>query len=205
MSPKINSLYRLKKKDITPAGKVLSQAFFDNPMFKFLFPDLNKRKKKLKYIFEFMVHYGVFHGEVYANSKNLEGIAVWIPPEKVHQTTWSMIKCGIFRVIRKIGFNAAKRSIGLSNYIESIHMRLISFDHWYLSPIGVSPDLQGNGYGSILLRAMFDKINKQNLPIYLETDTEKNVKIYTHYGFKLLEEIKYPYANFKNWFMLKEN
>ena len=45
------------------------------------------------------------------------------------------------------------------------HKLHADFFHWYLNPIGIDPDFQGNGYASLLLRSKFEEIDKQNSPI----------------------------------------
>jgi hypothetical protein len=55
-----------------------------------------------------------------------------------------------------------------------------------------------------LLRAMFAKIDKEGLPCFLETQAEKNVGIYEHLGFRVVEEGIVPGSNVKSWAMLRD-
>ena len=80
----------------------------------------------------------------------------------------------------------------------------MSFPHWYLQLLGVDPVYQGKGYASILLRAMFARIDEERLPCYVETQNEKNVPIYQHYGFKVVEEGIFPGSEVNTWAMLRE-
>ena len=84
-----------------------------------------------------------------------------------------------------------KRGFPLFDYMGPAHKRLVPFDHWYLQSLAVEPKEQGKGYGSFLLRSMFEKIDKQGLPVYLETNTESNVVFYQKHGFEILEH--YPH------------
>ena len=85
-----------------------------------------------------------------------------------------------------------------------VHKRLAPFDHWYLLPIAVDPEEQGKGYGSLLLREMFKIIDNEKLPIYLETNTEKNVGFYQRYGFEVLEYAIIPKTDIPIWCMLRK-
>lgn len=56
----------------------------------------------------------------------------------------------------------------------------------------------------MLLKAMFTKADIEGVPIYLETETEKNMKIYSKYGFEILKEGIATGAKFYYWEMLRE-
>ncbi|MFH1626439.1 MAG: GNAT family N-acetyltransferase, partial [Pseudomonadota bacterium] len=81
---------------------------------------------------------------------------------------------------------------------------LVSFKHWYLWIVGVEPQSQGKGYASKLLRPMLTRIDKDGLPCYLETLDERNVPIYEHLGFKVVDESTVPNTSITNWAMLRE-
>jgi len=42
------------------------------------------------------------------------------------------------------------------------------------------------------------------LPIYLETETESNVRLYERFGFKKLEQMNLPVINQPMWAMIRE-
>ena len=205
MKPDLKSIIRLTKEHIKPSSEVSGRAFQDYPTSILMFPDEIERKEKNKYGFEMILKYGLRHGEVYATSPNLEGIAVWLPPKKVHLSIWSSIRCGGFRVMRKTGIKAMKRGKPLYDYLGPAHKRLVPFDHWYLQSIAVEPEEQGKGYGGLLLKGMITKIDREGLPIYLETNTEKNVSFYQNYGFKVVEHVIVPKTEVPFWCMLRNN
>ncbi len=200
----LNNLVRLKEPQIKPAAEMLGRAFQDDPLFTHFFPDASERKSKLPYIFKFLIRYGVWYGEVYATSPNLEGVAVWLPPEKADMTLRRMIWSGDFSILFNLGMKFISRQRSITDYILSIHKRHAPFRHWFLQSIGVDPMFQGKGYAGTLLKAMFARIDQEHLPCYLETQNEKNVSIYQHYGFKVVEEFAIPGTEFSNWAMLRE-
>ena len=203
MIPDLNNLVRLKESQIKPAAEMLGRAFQDDPLSGYFFPDAVKRKNKLPYIFKFLIRYGVLYGEVYATSPNLEGVAVWLPPGKVDMTLRRMIWSGDFSILFNLGVKFISRQRSITKYIFSMHKCHAPFRHWFLDSIGVDPMFQGKGYAGILLKAMFARIDQEHLPCYLETQNEKNVSIYQHYGFKVVEESAIPGTEFSNWAMLR--
>jgi len=86
--------------------------------------------------------------------------------------------------------------------IRKKHMKNKSFA--YLQIIGVSSENQGKGHGGKLLREFIAKSNEAKLPIYLETETESNVRLYERFGFKTLEQMNLPIINQPMWAMLCE-
>ena len=109
MNDELEKLLRLTKEHIKPACKVSGRAFQDDPVTKYMLPDENERKEKVRHGFVPIYKHGIRNGEVYATSENLEGIAVWIPPKKVHQSIWSMMRLGGFHAMRKTGYKAMKK------------------------------------------------------------------------------------------------
>lgn len=200
----IDHLIKLTKKQIRPASEVAGRAFHYYPISVHMFPDDAERTKREKYGFQFMLNYGIKCGTAFATSPNLEGIAIWLPPQKVHQNILSMLICGGFRVFRKSGLKAMKRGLPLFNYMEPAHKRLAPFDHWYLQCLAVEPKEQGKGYGSILLNAMFKEIDKKGLPTYLETNKVENVSFYQSHGFEVVEHKIAPKTDVPFWCMLRK-
>jgi len=198
----LDNLVRLQKSQIKPAGEMIARVFQDDPLNSYLFPDASRRENMSHYVFEFMVRLGVSYGEVYATSPNLEGVAVWLPSEK-DVTMWRMILNGGFSLYFKVGRKGISRLSYVNNFYSQVHKRHAPFRHWYLSLIGVAPKFQGKGYASILLKAMLARIDKEHLPCYVETQNEKNVSIYQHYGFKVVGEAVIPDTEISFWAMLR--
>ena len=60
--------------------------------------------------------------------------------------------------------------------------------HWHLGPIGVLPQHQGKGIGSMLMERFCREVDACGAQAYLETDKDMNVRFYEKFGFKLMEE-----------------
>lgn len=91
----------------------------------------------------------------------------------------------------------------VGEFIDSMHMRLAPFRHWYLCVLGVDPQFQGKGYAGKLLRTKLARIAEEGMPCFLETMTEKNVSFYEHLGFRLIEKAAIPKTKIINYAMLK--
>jgi len=204
MNPKLRNLFRLDESQIISTSIVLGRTFKDNPLSIYRIPDDSDRVQKLKFLFEFTIRYGVLFGEVYSTSPNLEGIAGWIPFEKVYQSTEDQIRSGGKKIVNEFGMEFIKKQYSLQKFLDILHNRNAPFPHLYLYPLGVDPRFQGKGYGSLLLKAMFEKVDQTGMPIYLETDKEKNVSFYQKHEFKVMEKISIPNTDIPVWAMLRK-
>jgi ribosomal protein S18 acetylase RimI-like enzyme len=70
--------------------------------------------------------------------------------------------------------------------------------------IGVASEFQGQGFGGKLLRALIEESEQVGVSIYLETETEKNVRMYERLGFSLLNQITLPVLDLPMWEMVRE-
>jgi len=204
MSKDIKSLVRINKDNAETAVEVLGSAFRNYPLLKYYFPKESNREKISNYFLSFAVYSGIRYGEVYATSSNLEGIAIWIPSNNYPVTFWKMLRSVPLSRILGFGRYGGSKMKHFADYTDSVHQRQAPFKHWFLQAIGIVPKFQGKGHASELLRPMLSKIDKECLPCYLETIDKKNVSIYEHFGFKIIEKSIVPETRFTNWAMLRK-
>lgn len=200
----IESLYKLQKKDISLAGEVLGDAFRHDPIWKEVFRDESKDRKKRNASFEIPVRYGLKYGEVYAPSENLEGIAAWIPGNLADMTFRRIIRSGSLGSVLKMGARlAAKMKPAFMPIQRDRNEYMKEKSYIYLQIVGVALKLQGRGFGRRLLRALIEKSEKTGLPIYLETETEINVALYERFGFTMVKQIVVPVLDLPMWEMIR--
>ena len=206
MFTELAKLVKLTKGDIKPASNVMARAFRNDPIIAYAYPNENDRQSKTPYIYEFLLSYFVRYAEVYATSKDLEGIAVWQRHEykKLNMTFWQIMISGAIFPALKMGVNVGRRMQPFFEYIENKRWELVPYPHWYLMAIGVDPNYQGKGCASKLINTMLTRIDKEGMPCYLETETEKNVALYQHFNFEVTEEFIVPDTELKLWAMLRE-
>jgi len=77
--------------------------------------------------------------------------------------------------------------------------------HHYLFMLGVSPEQQGQGYGSALLRALSARADDGRLPCYLETDKLSSVRLYERHGYVVTRQRTFPgFPDLTLWCMRRE-
>ena len=202
----LGELISLEKAHIKPASHMLARAFRDDPIDDYAYPDAAEKARKLPHMYEFLLRYYLRYAQTYATSSRLEGIAVWVRLEKVASISfWRIILSGALLPALKMGVKCSRRMQPFFEYVDGKHKALVPFPHWYLMLLGVDPEFQGQGYASRLLRGMFPGIDEDGLPCYLETETERNVSLYQHLGFRVLDEFIVPGTTVKFWAMLRES
>jgi ribosomal protein S18 acetylase RimI-like enzyme len=204
MNLDLNNLIRLTKAD-TKAAEVLARAFHDYPVSVYFEPDENKRRKTGPTVYQSLMKHGIKYGEVYVTSAKCEGVAIWFPSNSRHDTWWSNFISGRFMIPFIVGMETVKKQRAFGEYARKVRKRVAPFPHWYLQMLGVDPEYQGQGYSSRLVKPMFARIDKEDLPCFLETQLEKNVPLYEHLGFKVVEEGIVPGSGIKSWAMLRQN
>jgi len=200
----LKNLLQLNKSHIEPAAGILVRAFRDYPLLQDSFSDELQRRRVAPYFFRFSLYYGIKYGETYATTPNLEGVAVWIPSENFSVTFWRAVRSVPLSVILGFGREGGGRMKYLGEYINVMHKRLAPFKHWFLQTIGVDPEFQGKGYAGKLLRPMLSRIDEEGLACYLETLDERNVLLYEHFGFRVVEKATIPKTSLTSWAMLRE-
>jgi ribosomal protein S18 acetylase RimI-like enzyme len=71
--------------------------------------------------------------------------------------------------------------------------------HRHLGPVGVLPEFQGRGIGSMMMEHFCTQVDVNGEPAYLETDKQENVGFYKKFRFELIGET--DIFGVKNYFM----
>jgi ribosomal protein S18 acetylase RimI-like enzyme len=200
---KLDNLYRLQKKDARRAGAVLTEAFQHDPVWNAVFDGVAPERRTGA--FETPVRYGLKYGEVYAPSAALEGVAVWVPGEFADMTPWRVLLSGAMWAGLRMGITATRKMLPVFAPIEKDRRATMQGKSYlYLLVIGVAPQFQRQGFAGKLLRALIDKSERAGVSIYLETETESNVRMYEYFGFEVIREMVLPIINLPMWELTRE-
>jgi GNAT superfamily N-acetyltransferase len=189
---------------VKSASEVLARAFNDDPMLIRFVTEPGKRQKLLRSMFRMMLSHAVGHGEVYAASPQMEGIAIWLPSGLPDTTFWEALRGGGLMLPFRGGWRFMRRMKRDEDFIKSLRRKLAPTPHLYLAVLGVAPEFQGKGYASRLLRPVLKKLDAEKMPCYLETSVEEYVPLYRHFGFKVVHETEMPGSGSPMWAMLRD-
>ncbi len=196
-------MLRLQKKQIKQAAEMLARAFKDE--YKDIFLDPRERAVKELLLNEFYLRFEFPLSEVYITSPRMEGLALWMHSDNWKKRSYRriLISGAIWQAVR-VGVKHFKIILEQDRYIQQKHAELMPREHRYLEIFAVAPEHQGMGYGSRLMNEMLERIDEEVLPCYVETDGEKNISIYRHFGFEISQEFNIPYTSDKVVAMIRQ-
>jgi GNAT superfamily N-acetyltransferase len=197
----LNNLTRITKKNLKPAALSLARAFQDYPESVYFMPDAMERSKKQPVIYRMWLKESIAYGEVWATSPKMEGVAVWRVVDDKHPGWRQGFSFGWWWLSLSSDKETNRRREAYFGYITSLRMSVAPERYWYLQAIGVDPVYQGQGFSGRLLRPMLARVDSDRLPCFLETQLEKNVALYEHFGFSVKAEGTIPGSDIHCWVM----
>jgi GNAT superfamily N-acetyltransferase len=200
----LNGLIRVTKKNVKPAALSLARAFQDYPESVYFMPDEVTRRKKQPAIYRMWLKESFVRGEVWATSPKMEGVAVWQLVDGNHPAWRHGFSFGWWWLSLFTEKETNLRREAYFSYITTLRARVTPERYWFLQALGVDPVYQGQGFSSRLLRPMLERMENAGLPCFLETQAEKNVKLYEHFGFRVVEVGTIPESNMHSWVMAKK-
>jgi GNAT superfamily N-acetyltransferase len=171
--------------EVSHIVEAVAQAFYDDPLLSWVFPDDDRRLRRLTEGFGlFMRKVWLTHGQCYTTDRYAGG-SFWLPPG-----TWQM---GFLRqllmlpaMIRFAGRDMP-RLMSFLTATERVHPH---DPHYYLPVIGVAPPWQGKGFGAALLRPVLEICDRERLPAHLEASSSRNRALYERHGFRVVGQIR---------------
>lgn len=198
-------LVRLTPKERDAGAAVLGRAFSEYELFRYYYPDETERRAAAHTYAFVSLTVCLRYGEVYMSSGNREGVAAWLPPGKSPFGLRQVIRSVPLSIVARFARQGAGRMWAYGRYVDSLHRRLVPYPHWYLEIIGVDPPYQRQGFSSQLLRPMLERIDRERMPCYLETNAAKNVAIYHRFGFEVVSDDKMPGTEVATFAMLRKS
>lgn len=192
---------RLSHADLDDAAEILAQAFHDDPLQRYAFPDEDERRRLSPGHFRVPLEYGLRFGTVHVAPG--AGVIVALPPGATEITPERAEEGGITRLPSIIGAEPAARVMSVLAAAEPMHHRHAPGPHWYVMVLGVAPDAQGTGVGRALLESIFAEADPARHPVYLETAQPRNIAFYGHMGFAVVEQDREPASGLDLWGFLR--
>jgi len=201
----VPALYQLTKEDIPKAVACLKDAFKDDPLWAVVFKNEPDRDKSLSGFFTIPLLYGMKFGKAYATSKEIEGVAIWVPGKHANMTMWGMLRSGGLSYGMKMGKETISNLSIISNQLGPDRKRLMKNNPYkYLTLIGVSSQVQGKGLGSRIINTIKEECDREGVHLYLETEKEDNLPFYEKHGLTVLEKVVFKKINMPMWLMARK-
>ncbi|HEX6866888.1 MAG TPA: GNAT family N-acetyltransferase [Caulobacteraceae bacterium] len=177
---------RAVEADLPGVAKDLSDAFSTDPHFDWFLRNDAGRDAARAAMFRHMIGVMAWPDARIDRPKEGGAAAVWMPFEWLKPPTLMEELRGAPVMLRATGLGRIRRLMAIRAGMNRHHP--MKQRHAYLWFLGVTPQLQGMGIGSRLLRAGTDRLDAEGLPAYLETGTTRNVALYRRHGFEVIHE-----------------
>ncbi len=195
---------RLVRRDIPHATEVLASAFRDDPLLVYASPDPMHRERLAQRFCRVSLCYALRYGEVYAPEEDVPGVAAWLPSTHFPLTPAKVLRAVPWSTLLSLGRAGGARLRVVDAHLQELHARVAPFPHQFLFVLGVAPERQGQGYASRLLRPILHRLNEERIPCYLDTLAERNIPLYEHFGFRVVEASSIPGTPLRAWALLRE-
>jgi GNAT superfamily N-acetyltransferase len=161
-----------------------------------------RQEAMLKY-FDYSMKEGQKYGELYVPDRESFGASVWTKPIN------GALSKQIFRE-KKTFIRQHFGETGLRKYTDIIEFMferakdIVPTGSWYLSIVGIAPQLQGQGLGGTLVRPILARADDLGIPSYLETFTPRNKNFYQRLGYQEVASFVEPVTGSEYWIMIRE-
>lgn len=186
------ALYHSLKQD--PFYLELESAVSDDPIMC--------RDALLRY-FDYSIREGQEYGELWIPNGEEYGASVWCKPITAALSNQASLEKKQF-----IRGNLGNASLGkYTEMVEFMSERaetVVPERSWYLSIVGVAPQLQGQGLGSGLVKPVLEKADALGVASYLETFTRRNMSFYQRLGYREKSSFVEPVTGSEYWIMVRE-
>lgn len=152
----------------TVAG-LLVEAFQDDPMSRWVFPDAERRRAVAHPAFFGAILEAGFAAGYVDVTEDLSAAVIWLPPGGDDEPIAGLDAAETDRLGILLGLMAAVEPAG---------------PLWHAQFVGVRPGLQGRGIGGRLLRHGLDRADAEGVPTYLEASSPDSTRLYRRLGFR---------------------
>jgi len=167
------------------AVAVLTAAFDDDPLMRWLFDDDARRAQQLHAWWTWIVGNRAPHVEVLVTDDQ-RSAAIWHRPDPIDHVVDEDF---VAMLARLLGADVARRKLEAMRVIPESHP---TDRHWYLAAIGTLPQHQGRGSAPRVMAGPLAQCDAEGVPAYLESSNPRNVSFYERLGFVAVGEIHVP-------------
>jgi GNAT superfamily N-acetyltransferase len=163
----------LRRSDERTALAVVTSAFADDPVERWLYPDESYQREFPRFV-------RALGGKAIAAntawcSDDEAAVALWLPPGVTpDDETIVDVLTATVAVVKHEDMYAALEQMGRAHPTEP---------HWYLAWLAVERGAQGRGLGANLLTRCLALVDASHQAAYLETPNPRTVPLYERHGF----------------------
>jgi ribosomal protein S18 acetylase RimI-like enzyme len=168
--------------DLVPLSTTLADAFKDDPVFEWCFPDPARRARVLPHLFELFARHVLPYGASHITDDGT-ATALWVPAGQPPIADQHADEFGA--AIAELVADDMDRVGAIMALLDEHHPTEPNGFLWF---IGVQTDAQGCGLGSQLLGTTLHACDRAGTPAYLDATSPNNRRLYERHGFVVTAE-----------------
>ncbi len=157
-------------------SQVIADAFFDLAVSRWLIPDAAARREIFPGYFRLSLEHALADGIV-CTTPGQDAVALWLPAGEEPAPPPD----GYDERLAAVTGPWAYRFRIFDQTLDRRHPT--GFAHHHLAILAVHPDRQGQGTGSVLLRAHHAALDRDGVPAYLEASDLRSRRLYLAHGY----------------------
>lgn len=170
---------------------ILTNSFDTNQSVNYIVKQDEKRLKRVKALMDYSFEVCYLFGNVFLSDDKKACALVLYPDKK--KISIKAILLDVRLILSCVGVENIKKTLARESLIKKIQPKSQMYYLWF---IGVAPEYQNTGIGSVLLDELIEDSSLKKRPIYLETSTLKNLPWYKKFGFDIYHEADLSYKLF---------
>jgi ribosomal protein S18 acetylase RimI-like enzyme len=171
-------ILKATKSDKKSVVEILCEAFKNDPHIKYIVGQGKGFEKRYKQLMSYAFEQAQVNGFI-GISDDKTAVSIWRKYNSKKMTVSLLLESLLF--FYHFGISGMKRIIEMEKSVQKEYPKDKLF--LYLWFIGTLPKSQGLGYGTSLLNPILEKCLQDNVEVYLETSTKRNVLYYQRKGF----------------------
>lgn len=184
-------MIKAKYSDKNLVVDILTKSFDTNQSVNYIVKQDAKRAQRVRALMDYSFEVCYLFGDVFLSDDKRSCALITYPDKKT--TTFKSILLDVKLILFAVGLKNIKKTLARETLINKIQPKELKYYLWF---IGVDPEYQNEGIGSILLDEIIEDSELKKRPIYLETSTLKNLPWYKKFGFQVYHELDLSYKLF---------
>jgi GNAT superfamily N-acetyltransferase len=169
---------------IPPVTALLSEAFDRDPHVLWFIGNPKSestRKRRIRALMNYMCRATRSSNSAFVSDDG-RGAALWRRDSSVFRGIGYI--AANLRYLFTCGIKATVRSLRMEKIVAQ---KMPHGPYLFLWTVGIQASARGKGILRELVAPLLSESDDNGIPVYLETTVERNVEIYRHYGFELVE------------------
>ena len=157
---------------------VYTRAFYDDPVFSWIFPDPDRREEANRRFFTVIVESTFAGGGLALQVEDFSAVSLFYPPSVLPSAEEHAELIGLLE--ERLG-DQAERAVAFMNLLNDNHPRNVP-PHLYGTYLSAVPGRQGKGLGTKLKKAQFALADGADAGVYGEASCLRNLALYERLG-----------------------